>query len=89
MRVSRTIIYCMIVKYRIGGISKPSIQALVDLQQTATIHLTRALNRWRMGVSYQSAVIPLSRAPFHQHHFDVTPLVEQELVLDLVGVIRA
>jgi hypothetical protein len=27
--------------------------------------------------------------PFHQHLFDVTPLLEQELVLDPVGVIRA
>jgi hypothetical protein len=26
--------------------------------------------------------------PFHQHLFDFTPLLEQELVCDLVGVIR-
>ena len=36
-------------------------------------------------VRYSRAVIPA--AAFRQHHFDVTPLLEQDLVLQPVGII--
>jgi hypothetical protein len=50
--------------------------------------MTRALNGWRMGVSYKSTMIPVSGTPCYQHLFDLRPLPEQELVLDPFRVIR-
>jgi hypothetical protein len=43
-----------------------------------------------MVLSYKSAVLRVSCPPYplHQHLFDATPLLEQELVLDLVAIIR-
>jgi hypothetical protein len=39
--------------------------------------------------SYKSALISVSARPsFYQHLFDITPLPEHKLVLDLFGVIR-
>jgi hypothetical protein len=50
--------------------------------------MTRALNGWRMVLSYSVTVISVSWASFYQHLFDVVPLLEQELLWELVGVIR-
>jgi hypothetical protein len=68
---------------------------VTELSYSRIVVKTTSLDQYVDEARYSRLVIPVSSgsgSPFYQHHFDVRPLPDQELVhelvLDRVGAIR-